>query len=693
MPGKRRIAFADLPAAIAIACGVYACAAGLSALLGWALDIQSLTDWTSQGISMFANTALCAMLAGIALIAAATSTRPAAILLVRLLASIVMVISGLTLAEHITGINFGIDTLLFERPWGQTAATAPMRMGPPASMSFFSLGIALTLATLGARARLMATTLAILTAAVASLSLVGYFFNADQLFGIARYTGIALNTSTAIAALSVGMMAAVPERGLVAALRRDDAGGAVHRRLLVPIIVVPLLLGWLRVMGQQAGLFDAAFGTALRSLLEVMLFFALLWWTAHNISWHAANAQKAHARLATTLESERLARSEAEKASRLKDEFLATLSHELRTPLSAILGWSHLLTVESTPADLEQGLEAIQRNAEAQTQLIEDLLDMSRIVSGKVRLDVQAIHLASVVKAAIESVRPVAEEKSIQIHEVVRPEAGFVSGDPTRLQQVVWNLLSNAIKFTRDGGRVDVLVERVDAHAQITVRDTGIGISSEDLPVIFERFRQADSSTTRRYSGLGLGLAIVKNLVELHGGTVRADSAGKGQGATFIVSLPSASAAMNESVPAAHPALQDGLPNDLAGVRVLVIDDEPDARELIARVLTQRRAEVCAVGSASEGLRQVEAFQPDVVVSDIAMPGMDGYQFIRAVRSLPPHEGGNIPAIALTAFARTEDHDRAILAGYQLHASKPIKPQELALLVQHLSGDKLTRSG
>jgi CheY-like chemotaxis protein/nitrogen-specific signal transduction histidine kinase len=397
------------------------------------------------------------------------------------------------------------------------------------------------------------------------------------------------------------------------------------------------------------------------------------------------------------LEAERAARSEAERVSIMKDEFLATLSHELRTPLSAILGWSQILAsgnVEAT--DMEQGLDAIQRNARAQTQLIEDLLDMSRIVSGKVRLDVQWTDLAHVVETAVDSVRPSAEAKGIRLRKVLDPHAGPVAGDPTRLQQIVWNLLSNAIKFTPKAGKVDVFLERVNSHLEITVHDSGIGIKPEFLPLVFERFRQADSSTTRSYGGLGLGLSIVKNLTELHGGTVRAKSGGEGLGATFIVTLPLAPIRNEEK--REHPTTPKSLPVnydriDLTGIKVLIVDDEPDARVLISRVLTQCNAEVSTAASAAEGLEQLRRLRPDVLVSDIGMPAMDGYQFIREVRKLPVDHGGKTPAVALTAFARSEDRTRAMIAGYQMHIAKPIEPQELAAAVGSLAGRLGTSEG
>jgi signal transduction histidine kinase/ActR/RegA family two-component response regulator len=393
------------------------------------------------------------------------------------------------------------------------------------------------------------------------------------------------------------------------------------------------------------------------------------------------------------LASERAARLEAERNSRMKDEFLATLSHELRTPLNAILGWTQLLRngKEAQDRDTREGLSVIERNARAQRQLIEDLLDMSRIISGKVRLDVQRVHLASVIEAAVESVQPAAEAKGIRIQQAIDPIAAPVKGDPSRLQQIVWNLLSNAVKFTPKGGRVQVFLERVNSHLEIVVSDTGEGIRPEFLPHVFDRFRQADGSTTRQYGGLGLGLSIVKHLAELHGGAVRAKSPGEGKGATFVVVLPLLVMHDAEEEVGVHPQSRaDG--DDvcevaaLGGVKVLVVDDEPDARDLVKRFLELCKAEVMTAGSAEEAMQFLRDFKPDVIVSDIGMPLKDGYQFIREVRQLGAGDGGRIPAIALTAFARSEDRTRSLLAGYQVHLSKPIESPELVAAVASLAG-------
>jgi signal transduction histidine kinase/ActR/RegA family two-component response regulator len=402
-------------------------------------------------------------------------------------------------------------------------------------------------------------------------------------------------------------------------------------------------------------------------------------------------AQRAAEERKQLLDSERAARAEAERTSAMKDVFLANLSHELRTPLSAIIGWAQVLR-HSAPGDdeLRRGLEAIEHNARIQAQLIEDLLDVNRITSGKVRLDIQPVDAVGFIEAAIETVRPAAEAKEIRIEKLLDPTAGPISGDPNRLQQVVWNLLSNAIKFTPRGGRVQVLLERVSSHIEISVADTGIGIRADFLAHVFERFRQQDPSSTRKHGGLGLGLAIAKELVELHGGTVAARSPGEGQGATFTVHLPLTVAQRGDGE-RFHPRTPNVVPlelpaSDLAGIKVLVVDDQPDARDLIRRVLADCGAEVLAAGNAEEALLLVEKERPHVLVSDIGMPDVDGFELLRRVRGLGHARGGRVPAIALTAFARSEDRTRALRAGFLVHVSKPVEMSELVATVAAVAG-------
>ena len=386
------------------------------------------------------------------------------------------------------------------------------------------------------------------------------------------------------------------------------------------------------------------------------------------------------------LENERIARNEAERASQIKDEFLATLSHELRTPLNAILGWSQLiLQGRMSKEDIQRGLETIERNARSQNKLIEDLLEMSSIISGKVRLDVKRLNLADVVETAVESMAPAAEAKGIRLRRIIDPSAGRVLGDPNRLQQIIWNLLSNAVKFTPKGGNIEVIVERLESQLEVTVTDSGLGIKPEFLDYVFDRFRQADSSLTRQYGGLGLGLAIVKQLVDLHGGMVRVESAGEGQGASFIVSLPLAPVpGRNDTQPGIHGL--DPQRATLSGMKVLVVEDELDARELIKRILTQNNAEVIIAANAAEGLEMVKTQRPDVMISDIGMPGKDGYQLIRDIRNLPALQGGETLAIALTALAGSGDRTRALIAGYQMHLAKPVDSHELIATIGSLKG-------
>ena len=390
------------------------------------------------------------------------------------------------------------------------------------------------------------------------------------------------------------------------------------------------------------------------------------------------------------LDAERNARIAAQRAAVVKDEFLATLSHELRTPLNAILGWTQVLKYKGLPTkeEFQRGMEVIERSTRAQAQLIDDLLDLSRIISGRVRLDVQQVALIDVVKGAIAIAEPAAEAKGIRLETVLDPGGGIISGDPARLQQILWNLFSNATKFTPRGGRIQVVLQRVNSHIEVRVSDTGAGIPASFLPHVFERFSQKDSSTTRTYGGLGLGLAISKQLVELHGGTLEAKSPGEGRGSTFTLRMPlSIAGAASETTERAHPthglAEEPSALPSLHGVSVLVVDDEQDARELIQHMLEDRGAVVTVAESGEAALRVLATSRPDVVISDIGMPRMDGFQFLRRFRAEEP-KGRRIPAVALTAFARPEDRKRALLAGYQSHMSKPVDMAELIIVINGL---------
>ncbi|HEX8287166.1 MAG TPA: PAS domain S-box protein [Pyrinomonadaceae bacterium] len=408
-------------------------------------------------------------------------------------------------------------------------------------------------------------------------------------------------------------------------------------------------------------------------------------------------AQKAIKEREEALIREQEVRKQAEIASQSKDEFLGLLSHELRTPLNAILGWTRMLTSsQMDEATVANAIQTIDRNARLQARLIEDMLDVSRIMSGKLRLDTQPVDLTSVIHAAVDTLRPAAEAKEIRVYVVLDYGVGQVLGDSVRLQQITWNLLSNAIKFTPKQGSVKVFLERVNSHLELTVSDTGSGIEEEFLPYVFDRFRQADSSTTKKYGGLGLGLAIVKQLVELHGGTVEAANRKDESGAIFTVKLPlmvvrQGAEQRGRDLSRVHPVAGGGeiafdCPPELTGIKILAIDDEPDARFLLTAILEKCGAEIKTCESATQAIDLLEEFQPDILISDIGMPEEDGYALIKRVRDAERGTSKRIPAVALTAFARVEDRLKALSAGFNMHVPKPVEPAELAMVIASLVG-------
>jgi signal transduction histidine kinase/CheY-like chemotaxis protein len=421
---------------------------------------------------------------------------------------------------------------------------------------------------------------------------------------------------------------------------------------------------------------------------------------ARSLEAEIAERKEAEEQLRVSLVQEQLARTEAETANRLKDEFLATVSHELRTPLHAVLGWTHMLrTGTLDEAMMARAVETIERNAKSQAQLVEDLLDVSRVITGKLRLNIAPVDVAAVINASVDAVQLAAESKGVQLVVTFDPSARRVSGDSGRLQQVVWNLLSNAIRFTPTGGRIEVRLERAGADAQITVSDTGEGIRPDFLPFIFDRFRQADGTSTRKHGGLGLGLAIVRHLIELHGGTVEAASGGAGRGATFTIRLPLAAerarSRRNESA-SLRPDMEaiahrKPLPS-LEGVQVLLVDEDQDTLNMLTVMLTECKATVQGVASADAALEMLEWYKPDVLVSDLAMPGEDGYSLIAKVRAMEALNGHSIPAVALTAYVRIEDRARALSAGFNMFVPKPVEPNELITTIANLAAPGVSES-
>jgi PAS domain S-box-containing protein len=488
------------------------------------------------------------------------------------------------------------------------------------------------------------------------------------------------------------------ERGVTKAVRtgRSELFSDITDELLVEAARDPEQLHVLRELGMKSAM-------AVPMVVQGRALGAITFIAAESGRRYApedlALAEDLAHRAALAVDNARLYQ-DAQEANRVKDEFLATLSHELRTPLTAVIGWTQLLSSGQLDEDARaRALQTIQRNARAQSQIIEDILDVSRIISGKLRIEPLPVEIVPVIEAAMDAVRPAAAAKAIQLQTSFDPEVNLVPCDPHRLQQVIWNLLSNAVKFTPPGGRVSVQLNRDEAAVRLTVQDTGPGISPEFLPYVFDRFRQADGSTTRLHGGLGLGLAIVRHLVELHGGSVKAESLGAGHGAAFTVSLPLTPSAQAPSADGAAGAEQigaggpgeSGAPS-LRGLRVLVVDDEPDTLDYVAATLRERGAEVTAASSVTEAMGALERLRPDVLVSDIAMPGEDGYELIRRVRQLEPARGGDVPAAALTAYATAGDRMRVLLSGFQIHLPKPVEPAELAAVVASLAGRTIKSS-
>jgi signal transduction histidine kinase/FixJ family two-component response regulator len=588
---------------------------------------------------------------------------------------LVIALGAVTLSQHLFGWDVGIDQLLFHEAPGSTFTTSPGRMGPPACIAFILLGCAVLLTDRRTRrSHALANGLVLAALPLPALAIIGYVTGATQFYGVARFTGIAPHTAIALISLIFALALARPELKPLALLVADDPGGRVARTMLPVVVLLPLLLTRLRLVAEHRGLFDASFGRALTLLGLIASFTIIIWRVAQRLSSEAIERQRLEGQRSALLESERAARHEAERAAKLKDDFLATLSHELRTPLNAILGWTTILKrMPARPAELDRPLEVIERSARAQTQLIEDLLDISSIVSGKLRLNRDLVDLASVAQAALQAVQPLADAKQLELEVELSASLPAVAGDATRLQQVVWNLLSNAVKFTPVAGKIRLSALPRGDRVDLQVSDNGTGIPADFLPHVFERFRQADSGISRAHGGLGLGLSIVRQLVELHGGSVSVSSDGPNRGSTFSISLPVSTHDQSADLPG-RPSLSESA---LLGLKVMVVDDDPDNRELMGRVLTEAGARVRLVASADDALRELDREPADALVSDIGMPGKDGYDLIRLLRA--GTSAAVMPAVAVTAFARAEDRSRALAAGFQLHVSKPVNASELVL--------------
>jgi signal transduction histidine kinase/ActR/RegA family two-component response regulator len=731
------------------------------------LGIRRLADWDLDGVAQMPNNALGVAMAGAGLALMAFRKQVAA----RVLAGFAAAIALATLFEHATGIDIGIDTLILYPTWGQTGTVAPGRMGLPGSITLAVIGLSIVCATF-ASGRRIATGGALVVISVAALSVIGYWFGASPLYAIPRLTSIALQTSTLMLALGIALIAAIPEGSLMRLLRAPSGAGALMRRTLPAVVLLPLLLGWLRLQGHAAHLFDVAFGTALLVMTLIGVLVAMAWSGANIVAGHEAALRENRDRLAGILGSitdafltvdrawqtvfandaarallarrelmpdpesrshlersmqERVAvefetldnplqrwiayrayptadgglaiylrdvteRKEAEQAlrksatalvaaDRMKDEFLATLSHELRTPLTAIVGWSEILMrTNLEPDERRLALDTIRSSARAQAQLVDDVLDVSRIVTGKMRLHRAEANLADAIEDAVKTVRPAAEAKRIALRVNADRTLPPVLVDAERIRQVVWNLLSNAIKFSRPGTAVDIELRGERESVVIVVTDEGPGIAPSFLPHVFERFRQADSSTSRSHSGLGIGLALSKDLVELHGGTITAEST-LDEGSRFAVRLPAPRLQRSGSPEETPPPS----PAPLQGLRVLYVDDREDARHIIGTILRQAGAEVAEAESVDGALSALMQVVPQVVVTDLAMPGRDGYDLLSAIRA--DERWRHVPVLALTAQARIGDEARAAGAGFERFLRKPIESEELTSAIAGAVGN------
>jgi PAS domain S-box-containing protein len=757
----------------------YALIGGAVSLLGWVLGVPRLIDWFDLGITIKANAAILTLLSASA--ALVHALRPSAHALIRPPAALVVGIGALTSLQHLTGWDFGIDTLLFDEPTGAPGTSAPGRMGPPAAASLTALGTALLLLTGSAQSRGLAMALTLGVLAVGLLSCTGYWFGAEAMYTIPRLTGIALQTATMLVALSVAIIFGTPDRQPMRMLCEDSNAGVLARRLIPFAVIVPLTLGWLRVRGQEAGLYDSAFGTALRSLIEVVILVGALWaclqllrrreeeqrqaerklneserqlaqmlrsitdgfatfdaawrftyinpegerhlrksreallgrvvWEAYpeldGSALQAALLHAMHQRTPMEVEAQDptdatryfinriypnpeggvsvyfqdiTARKHAEEAlkeaDRRKDEFLATLAHELRNPLAPVRNAARvLLTTVSQDRPERRAAEIIERQVQHMARLLEDLLDVSRVARNRLELRKEWIDLNQVLHTAIEASRPLIEAGRHELSVELSQDPLFVNGDSIRLTQVFSNLLNNAAKYTDAGGRIELRSEPADGTAIVRVRDNGIGITPAQNLRLFEMFAQATPALKRAQGGLGIGLALARGIVELHDGRIEAQSAGEGQGSEFIVSLPRLATSLVAPTAAARPFAPT------FARRVLIVDDSRDNADALLMLVSAMGHTCQAVYGGSEALTRVASDPPEVLILDLGMPDLDGFEVCRRLRSSPA--GGSLFIIAVTGWGQAADRVRARAAGFDAHLVKPVDAHELERLLRH----------
>jgi signal transduction histidine kinase/CheY-like chemotaxis protein len=647
---------------------LYALAGGLTSFVGYVANVPRLTDWLNSGISIQPNATIAVTSAGLAVLLLRAGHRRTA----GVFGVLVAVIGATVLFEYATGIDLGIDALfLFDRTWGRVGVITAGRMGPSGAMSWTTLGLAIVLAALPSRHRpqAWAAALALVAMSIGSLSLIGYLYGASALYTVPTITIIALQTTTFVLAVSIGVVVSIPERAPVRLITDPGPAGELMRRILPAVIVIPIALGLLRLWGEQGGLYDLAFGTAIRTLTEIALLSGLLWWAADAIGRQARARQLAEEQLVESLRD----------TDRRKNKFLATLAHELRNPLAPVLHAVALMRRRALrDPEIDRVSDVIERQVGLMGRLMDDLLDIGRITNDRLELRKQRGNLATIVRDAVEMCRPLIQESEHAIN-IAAPESTIlVEADPARLGQVFGNLVNNACRYSPLRSQIWIAMEREGASAVVTVTDTGNGIPPAELSNIFDMFSQVDR-THRPHSGLGIGLHLVKRLVEMHGGSVSAHSDGPGLGSRFTVRLPALaeSAVMPDDVSTPAPEVS-GEPH--IARKVLVVDDNNDNAELLAILLQDMGHETHMAHDGVEGLAAAERLRPDVVLLDLGLPRLDGFEACRRIREQP--WGKHMLMVAITGWGQDVDRRKSAAAGFDHHLVKPVDASAITALMR-----------
>ena len=650
---------------------LYALAGGVTSLIGWYADVPRLADWLGTGISIQPNAAIAVVSAAIALLLFRFGFRRTA----GVFGLFVALIGVTVLIEYATRIDFGTDALLvFDRSWGRAGVIAPGRMGPPGAISWTMLGVAMVFASFSSTRRwprAAAPALALCAMSIASLTLLGYLYGVTALYTVPLVSIIALQTSTFILAISIGVTIAVPDRAPMRIVSDVSPEGALVRRMLPAVIIVPIGLGLLRLWGEQGGLYDLAQGTAARTMAEIALLSALLWWAAATITKQAEARRQAEIQLVESLR----------EADRRKNEFLATLAHELRNPLAPLRTAVELMKLKAPDQRvIARASTVIERQVLLMARLLDDLLDIGRITSDKLELRKERVDLTLVLRDAIEMCRPLVQQYEHDLT-FVGQEPIAIEADPARLGQVFGNLLNNACKYTERGGRISVTLAREADTAVVTIVDTGIGIPADKKASIFEMFSQIDRSLNRPYGGLGIGLHLVKRLVEMHGGSVDADSDGPGRGSRFTVRLPALPASIASAAPEATAST---VPVPLIrSRRILIVDDNADHADSLGMLLAIDGHDVHCAYDGPEALSAAERLRPEVVLLDLGLPIVDGFEACRRIREQP--WGKPMLLVAITGWGQDIDRQKSTEAGFDHHLVKPIDARTLAAIVNDVS--------